>query len=36
VIALSEIAKAADFKASDFKAMDKVCQMAYKKHHETK
>lgn len=36
VIALSEIAKAADFNVSDFKAMDKACQMAYKKHHATR
>jgi len=36
VLTLTSITKASNFDAPTFKAMDKVCQMMYNKHKETK
>ena len=36
VVTLTSITKASNFDTTIFKAMDKVCQMIYDKHKETK
>ncbi|NVO03039.1 MAG: hypothetical protein HXX09_10110 [Bacteroidetes bacterium] len=36
VLTLTSITKASNFDITIFKAMDKVCQMIYNKHKETK